>query len=286
MRPRAGSVKRKIDDSVSYASVATANLNNQRPVLIDKEKVDKMTVDIAKVTSLCEKIDTALESAPEDPLKTVLMDISMAIKTVNENQSEIIKGLTPTTTSGSDTGMINLGGIPKRNRMGNSFVPPVTPTSPAVPYVSDTTASLPVPSNSAVRNPSELPEENVRPEIKKFRDAVSKAESSTLIFNLNLGRVPIMNTATMSTKATLALTAMAAETENQTSNMQAEDTVATIDDILSMAKSIEFYGRKTKSYVNPKDSKSGSYCTVPVRYEFEDRETRFEAEKYLPLGMY
>jgi hypothetical protein len=44
---------------------------------------------------------------------------------------------------------------------------------------------------------------------------------------------------------------------------------------------VEFFGRKTKTYTNPKDEKSGSYCTVPVRYEFSSREERFEAEKYL-----
>jgi hypothetical protein len=48
-----------------------------------------------------------------------------------------------------------------------------------------------------------------------------------------------------------------------------------------MAKKIDFYGRKTKTYVNSRDAKSGSYCTIPVLYEFSDKETRFEAENYL-----
>jgi hypothetical protein len=55
--------------------------------------------------------------------------------------------------------------------------------------------------------------EDEDPEKKNFRDAVKAAESSTLVFNLNMGRVPIMNKETMKTKATLALTSMAASRE-------------------------------------------------------------------------
>jgi hypothetical protein len=85
----------------------------------------------------------------------------------------------------------------------------------------------------------------------------------------------------MSTRATLALAAMAAEVEKRPGSVPSEDTVAGIDDILSVVQDIEFYGKKTRTYNNPKDAKSGAFCTLPVRYEFPDRETRIEAETYL-----
>jgi hypothetical protein len=85
----------------------------------------------------------------------------------------------------------------------------------------------------------------------------------------------------MSTRATLALAAMAAEVEKRPGTVPSDDTVAGIDDILSVAQDIEFYGKKTKTYNNPKDSKSGAFCTLPVRYEFLDKQTRIEAETYL-----
>jgi hypothetical protein len=74
---------------------------------------------------------------------------------------------------------------------------------------------------------------------------------------------------------------MAAANENRPGAAPTEDTVSTIDDILSLAKNIEFFGKKTKTYTNSKDSKSGSYCTVPVKYEFSDKEVKFEAEQFL-----
>jgi hypothetical protein len=95
-----------------------------------------------------------------------------------------------------------------------------------------------------------------------------------------MGKVPIMNQETMSNKATMALVTMAANREegNFTST-PCEDTLIAIDDTLSIATKISFYGKKTKSYINPKDSRSGSFCTVPVKYEFKNKETRIETEK-------
>jgi hypothetical protein len=90
-----------------------------------------------------------------------------------------------------------------------------------------------------------------------------------------------MNVETMSTRATLALAAMAAKSDNMVGSVPSDDSVATIDDILSMSTKIEFFGKKTKTYTNSKDEKSGSFCTIPVKYEFSDRDTRFEAEKFL-----
>jgi hypothetical protein len=97
-----------------------------------------------------------------------------------------------------------------------------------------------------------------------------------------MGKVPIMNQETMSTKATMALITMAASREegNYTSR-PCEDTLTSIDDTLSIATKISFYGKKTKTYNNPRDPKSGSFCTVPVKYELKNKETRIEAEKVL-----
>ena len=55
----------------------------------------------------------------------------------------------------------------------------------------------------------EVIESKEEEELRKFREAVKDAEKATLIFNLNMGNVPIMNQETISKKATLALTTMA-----------------------------------------------------------------------------
>jgi len=115
----------------------------------------------------------------------------------------------------------------------------------------------------------------------RFKDTIRDAERSTLIFNLNLGRNPIMDQETMSTRATLALGKKAAMVEKSTAEHPSEATREILDDAIGMADKIHFYGRQTKSYRNPKDPASGSYCTLPARYDFATRDLRIRVEKIM-----
>ena len=90
-----------------------------------------------------------------------------------------------------------------------------------------------------------------------------------------------MNKDTMSKKATLSLLAMAAKTEDKETSTHSDDAVAAIDDVLSMANGMQFFCNSTKTYRGKNDPESGSYCTVPVRYDFKDKDTRFRAEQVL-----
>ncbi len=70
--------------------------------------------------------------------------------------------------------------------------------------------------------------------------------------------------------------------EKSATSVPSPEAVATIDDVLSMAKSVKFYGKTTKTYRNPKDKElSGAYCTIPVRYDFKDKNTRIQSETVL-----
>jgi hypothetical protein len=44
---------------------------------------------------------------------------------------------------------------------------------------------------------------------------------------------------------------------------------------------MEFFGSQTKTYRHPTDPNSGLYCTVPVKYEFENKDDRIRAETVL-----
>jgi hypothetical protein len=96
-----------------------------------------------------------------------------------------------------------------------------------------------------------------------------------------MGSVPILNTDTMSKRATLALTSMAAVAEGNSSDKPSKNAIAMIDDVMSVSTGIHFYGSSTKSYKHPNDTQSGLFCTVPVRYEFNDKDTRINAEQIL-----
>jgi len=115
-----------------------------------------------------------------------------------------------------------------------------------------------------------------------FKKAVEEAERSTLILNLNLGRARIVNPDTISTNVTKALIAMAAAVEGEESGVPSNASIEAVDDIISVAKKMTLVGKFTKSVRNTKDkSLNGSYCTLPVKYEFADKGTKFFADEVL-----
>jgi hypothetical protein len=171
--------------------------------------------------------------------------------------------------------MVNLGTIPKRQR-------PLPSTSSLAAPDPQPQSGTQVSEPRVVEHPAPAPPTEEEKAKNKFREAVRVAESSTLILNLDMGKVPILNKSTIAKNATLALTTMAAKLElNNNTSIPCEDTVLAIDDVLSITKSMEFYGKKTKTYTNNKDKLSGSYCTIPVKYEFDSREEKIEAETIL-----
>jgi hypothetical protein len=122
------------------------------------------------------------------------------------------------------------------------------------------------------------------PKIQAFQDAVKHAERSTLVFNLDLGTKKTLNEKTILTQVTLALSAAASEVEGRGGRGPTRETVAALDDVMSVTQNVVLYGKVTRPYENkknPQDPKNKSFFTLPVRYEFKDKETRLEAETIL-----
>jgi hypothetical protein len=57
-----------------------------------------------------------------------------------------------------------------------------------------------------------------------------------------------MNKSTISERATLALTTMAAKVEGKNSAVPSPETVAALDDVTSLVTSMELFGFNTKQY--------------------------------------
>jgi hypothetical protein len=127
--------------------------------------------------------------------------------------------------------------------------------------------------NTAPVNPNAAAE-------KKVKQAIRDAEKKTLLFNLDLGKVPAMNKETLSRKVTLALSEKVISGEHDYDIKDAEEA---LDDILSCTK-LEFLGVTSKKFFNKKnvnDVRNDTFCTLPVRFEFKDKETRIQSEKIL-----
>jgi hypothetical protein len=274
-RSRSQSIKRKNsgdgnDQQVSYANIA-AGSGNECSIEISDTEEEQVTEGIIKVKSLCDKVSSEVSKADIDPnLVAIFSTINEAIGGLCDNQLKITEKLT---AQG------------KQNSQGNNPAIASQATKRFRSATGPQTLSQFVPSTNMVdlatlrgRSTDKV---TVDPAISKFKEAVKEAEKSTLIFNLNLGKIPIMNQDTISTNATKALTELAAANEKSKGKIPSVDTMSAIDDVLSVVQGMKFFGRTTKSYQRSNDPNSGSYCTVPIRYDFADKSTREYAETVL-----
>jgi hypothetical protein len=236
----------------------------QESVCIDPSD---LTLEVATVSSVVEKAAKEINDAELDPVTvTVFGYICEAMRGICRVQDKIVSAALQnkvqasvpvpalaTANRGPAPEMVSLGATAKRPRAGVTTAQPVP-----IVTVSDTEVrSLPpVQATAAVPAVSKKSE---NPVVKKFKDAIRDAERSSLVLNLNLGRLPIVNRESMSKKATLALTAAAAAKEKRLVSYPCDDSIAAIDDVLSVVKNISFFGTGTKTYKNPRDKLSGSY---------------------------
>jgi len=145
-------------------------------------------------------------------------------------------------------------------------------------------AAAAVPNGGKAQRPGQPPATTEDLKKRKFVNAVKEAEKSVLVFKLNLGTVPIMNTGTIARKVTEDITAKAAAAEGKTNGRPSEESVLVLEDTLSMVKGMEFFGKVTKSYTNRKkadDPENGTFHTLPVKMTFRDREAKVRAETVL-----
>jgi hypothetical protein len=119
---------------------------------------------------------------------------------------------------------------------------------------------------------------------------VKSAERSILLVNLDLGNSPTINPKNISAKVTNALLSLAAgvEAKKNPENRDAakgnpsQASVSLLDDILSMATSMKFFGKATAPCKNLRDSSlNGSFYTIPVCLEFSDKNRRNQIDAIL-----
>jgi hypothetical protein len=151
--------------------------------------------------------------------------------------------------------------------------------------------SKPLATSSQVTvNVPVTPVPTVVPERARFSDVVRNAERSILLVNLDLGNNPTINPKNISAKVTNALLSLAAgvEAKRDPENREAakgnpsQASVSLLDDVLSMATSMKFFGKSTAPCRNLRDSSlNGSYYTIPVCLEFPDKNRRNQIDSIL-----
>jgi len=278
------SVKRKEDYSDECEEIISKKGKHCEDTEDDALSIAVLESNILKVSQLCNKITMDVqESDLLNESKSILADIVEAVRTLADNQKAISTRLSTKFTphdvapakktysaaaQGEYSSQTNQFSRPGQTRR--------LPTGGLVHMNVDNNGK----TGYSAQQPTLDPEEVKK---KKFADAIREAEKSTLVFNLNMGNVPLQNKVTIQEKASLALTAMAAKKEGKNSSIPSSDSVAALDDFSSMVTNMDFFGTSTKIYTgkNDKDPSNKPFCTIPVRYQFKDRDTRTFAEKTL-----
>ena len=114
----------------------------------------------------------------------------------------------------------------------------------------------------------------------KVKRTLREAERRTVIFDLDLGPAPTINKETISRKVTVALHDKAKSGDH---DWAIDDAAEMVDDALSCSQ-LEFLGSGTRKFYNNRkrdDPRNGKMCTVPVRMDFKNKETKIQAETTL-----
>jgi hypothetical protein len=285
-RSRSDSVisqKRKVE---SGDDLLIGDLNAAKVCRVEENEDEEIAIldsKMSKVSTMCGKMLTSVQQLEiQDPLRVILADLIETVRITNEVQEELhtkIKARKCGHSPGNEylSSMWDSSDFPAHpppaggKNKGNNRQ---KLTGGLVHMSADDRGRL---DGRSVKQPARTETEEER-KMRKFQEAIKEAERSTLCFNLDLGNTPIMNKNTISERASLALTKMAANVEGKGKTIPSQDIIESLDDVTSMVTNMELYGSKTQTY---KGKDSTGFCTVPVKYQFKDREQKAYAEKTL-----
>jgi hypothetical protein len=252
-RPRLGS-KRKLDQTPAVEA-KTPKLDPNIVFGQLKEVEDNLVLVKSTVSAVMAAGDSVFNIA-EGGLGAAVHKLALAIDMLICNQEKLLSAVVDSA---------NMGG----NRKASSFVDVVAGGGTGElrkARMSRPSVSKPPPSAEALRE-------------KKIRQAIIKAEKSTVIFNADLGGVPVMNRDTLARKVTLLLHDKARTEGEYSDNQKAAEEA--VDDFLSCA-TLDFLGKGTQSFYNKKnteDERNRKFCTVPIKLTWKSKGERIRGEQ-------
>jgi len=190
--------KRKADDSRSYANVAKKGTGQSQSGVskdfVFYDSLEKAGVSIARAASVIERAESKIELLAENnPFTRVVEDLREALWANNDALRDIVNALRsdPRPDSG------NTGYNGKTDKMRTSRPQSTMVTLPFTGTGRNTNARKTTGDTDyeTCESDTDMEEDTVlenTPQVE-FRKAVRSAERSTLVFNLDMGKVPIMN---------------------------------------------------------------------------------------------
>jgi hypothetical protein len=119
------------------------------------------------------------------------------------------------------------------------------------------------------------------PGLKELKEGLARADRESIMFDLDLGKNTIANRNGLASAFSATVRKSAIDTA-LTAGKDPAEAVRVMDDVLSCVADMEFIGSASQKFINKRnisDNRNNTFCTMPVKLRFDDRNTRIHFEK-------
>ena len=119
------------------------------------------------------------------------------------------------------------------------------------------------------------------PGLTELRDGLKKADLESVLFEADLGPLPVANRTTLVNALSSGLRAAAIGKAEATGSDPSES-IRIMEDALSCVADMEFLGQTSKKFIGKggeSDPRSNKFCTMPIKLRFDDRSARINFER-------
>ena len=111
---------------------------------------------------------------------------------------------------------------------------------------------------------------------RELREAMERADTESVLYDADLGAAVTFNRARLNANLSAGLKAAAVKKATN-DNKDAAEAVRVLDDAFSGVVDVDFLGQASATFNNNRkadDPRNGTYCTMPVKLRFADRDSR------------
>jgi hypothetical protein len=244
-RGRAGSVKRKRNNEEIDA---VFNLAEEYPPLTAPQRPK---LDTVKITGLM-----VAATAAAGELRPMIADDN---DTLDPNTKKVAK--LSIAIMDALNAVIECGVVPLSNTAGRSFQYSVA---------EDGVMKVPPPPPPKPSSPTGL---------KELREGLDRADRECVLFDADLGNVTLANRKSLASAFSAGIRS-AAVAGARSANEDPAEAVRVMDDALSVVQDMDFIGASSKPFKGRTDNdlRNGKFCTMPIKFKFEDRDARIHFE--------
>ena len=117
--------------------------------------------------------------------------------------------------------------------------------------------------------------------LAELKEGLKKADLESVLFDADLGPLPVANRAALASALSSGLRAAAISKAGAAGGDPVE-AIRVMEDALSCVTDMEFLGQKSKKFIGrtgESDPRTNKFCTMPIKLKFDDRSARINFER-------